>query len=385
MRSLIIVLLFVPMAVMAQRQQDTVANGQPIIPVSKQSLLSNIDMIANMQVAFRNEFSEGTYQRSRFTLEQFRLEIKGKVHEKVYFRFRDRYTRNVVPQSIDNISRSTDMAYLRFDPTPNWKIYAGKMSADWGGYEFDANPIDIYEYSDIVEYADNFLAGVGVGYVLPGTKHEFTLQLLNTRTASFYELYDTIPGIKEARFPFAAVANWRGSFFNGKLNTIWSYSLFREAEYEYMNYFALGNQLNLDKVKLEYDFKFSQEQLDRKGIVSGFTENIDIKTAQNVRYVSHWAKVDVRVSDKVNVFFVGMLDDAFWKKPTESSHTKLRQAWGYIPGLEVYPVKNFNLKVFGAFIGRVYKYTESARQDLGQRNTDNYRISVGVISPLVIL
>lgn len=383
--TLIIVLLLAPLAVIAQRQEDTVANGQPIIPVNKQSLLSNIDVIANMQMAFRNEFSEGTYQRSRFTLEQFRLEIKGKVHEKVYFRFRDRYTRNVVPQSIDNISRSTDLAFLRFDPTPNWKIYAGKLCADWGGYEFDANPIDIYEYSDIIEHSDNFLTGVGAGYMLPDKQHEFTVQLLNTRTAGFYELYDTIPGIREARFPFAAVANWRGSFFNGKFNTIWSYSLFREAEYEYMNYFALGNQLNLNRFRLEYDFKYSQEQLDRKGIVSGFTEHIDIKTAQNVRYVSHWARLNVQVTDKLHVFFVGMMDDASWKKPQENSHTKLRKAWGYIPGLEVYPFKNFNLKVFGAFIGRIYKYTDDAKQNLGQVDTDNYRVSVGIISPLVIL
>jgi long-subunit fatty acid transport protein len=38
------------------------------------------------------------------------------------------------------------------------------MCADWGAWEFDWNPIDIYEYSDIVEYADNFLTGVGFTY-----------------------------------------------------------------------------------------------------------------------------------------------------------------------------------------------------------------------------
>lgn len=383
--TLIVFFLLAPALTRAQRQEDTSTVRQPIIPVAKQSLLSNIDMIANMQMSFQNEFNEGTYTRSRFVLNQFRLEIKGKVHEKVYFRFRDRYTRTVVPQSIDNISRSTDMAYLRFDPSPRWKIYAGKMSADWGGYEFDANPVNIYEYSDIIEYADNFLTGAGVGYVLPGNKQEFTLQLLNTRTASFYELYDTIPGIQEARFPFAAVVNWRGSFFGGKFNTIWSYSLFREAEYEYMNYFALGNQLNLKKFRLAYDFKWSNEQLDRKGIVSSFTDNVGLKTAQNVRYVSHWTQVDYRVSEKVNLFFVGMLDDALWKAPGKNDRTRLRTAWGYIPGIEVYPFDNFNLKVFGAFIGRKYTYTDEARQVLGMKDSDNYRVSVGIISPLVIL
>jgi hypothetical protein len=38
------------------------------------------------------------------------------------------------------------------------------MCADWGAWEFDWNPIDIYEYSDIVEYADNFLSGAGFTY-----------------------------------------------------------------------------------------------------------------------------------------------------------------------------------------------------------------------------
>ncbi|RPD38529.1 porin [Chitinophaga barathri] len=379
-------LLWLPLTAVAQQQEDTSYSiYKPIVPVSKQTLLANVDVIANMQMSFQNEFEDGTYIRSRFVMNQFRLEIKGKVHEKVYFRFRDRYTRTVVPQSIDNISRSTDLAYLRFDVDEHWKIYGGKLCADWGGYEFDANPIDIYEYSDIIEYADNFLVGAGVSYALNNKKHEFTLQLLNARTANFFELYDTIPGIQEARFPFAAVLNWRGSFFGGKFNTIWSYSIFREAEYEYMNYFALGNQYKGKKFQVEYDFKWSDEQLDRKGIVSSFTDNIGIKTARNVRYVSHWTRLDYHLSNKVNLFFVGMLDDAYWQEPQADSRTKLRQAWGYIPGVEVYPFKNLNLKVFGAFIGRKYNYTDYAKQTLGMTNHDNYRISIGIISPLVIL
>ena len=385
-KKLLYLLLWLPMAAAAQQQEDTAHSiYKPIVPVSKQTLLSNVDVIANMQMSFQNEFEDGTYIRSRFVANQFRLEIKGKVHEKVYFRFRDRYTRDVVPQSIDNISRSTDLAYLRFDPNERWKIYFGKLCADWGGYEFDANPIDIYEYSDIIEQADNFLVGAGVAYVLNNKKHEFTLQLLNSRTADFYELYDTIPGIKEARFPFAAVLNWRGKFFGGKFSTIWSYSVFREAEYEYMNYFALGNQYKGKKFQAQYDFKWSDEQLDRTGIVSDITGNTGIKTAQHTRYVSHWTRLDFHLSNKVNIFFVGMLDNAYWKEPQADRRTKLRQAWGYIPGAEVYPFKNLNLKVFGALIGRKYNYTDYAKQALGARNHENYRISVGIISPLLVL
>src|SRR3954470_11856829 len=141
-----------------------------LIPEEKQGLLKNMSMIANMRFAERNEFLNDSFTGSRFVNEQFRLEIKGQVTDKVYFRFRDRYTRAQTSESIDNISRSTDMAYVRVDVTKKFNISAGKMCASWGGIEFDMNPIDIFEYSDIVEYADNFLTGARFNYKV-NTRH----------------------------------------------------------------------------------------------------------------------------------------------------------------------------------------------------------------------
>lgn len=370
----------------ATAQQQEAANDTvhtPLIPVNKQSLLNNVDVIANMRFAFRNDFEDGTYLKSRFVNEQFRLEIKGKVSDKLYFRFRDRYTRDPLTQSVDNLSRSTDLAFLRFDPNEKWKIYAGKLCADWGGYEFDANPIDIYEYSDIIEYADNFLTGAGVSFVA-NKNNEFTFQLLNSRTKTFAELYDSIPGITESKFPFAAVINWRGTMFDGKFSAIWSYSIFKEATHQYMNYIALGNQLSLGRFRLQYDFKLSLENLDRKMIVSSFTHD---KTAvQGVRYMSHWVSADLQISRIVHLAFTGMLDDAYWDgNPDPNKDKKLRTAWGYIPGVEVYPLKNVNLKVYANMIGRIYRYTDYAKTAFGMVNNDNYRFSVGIVTPLLIL
>ncbi|RAJ01614.1 phosphate-selective porin O/P [Chitinophaga skermanii] len=380
------IVMFLGTNVYAQRQIDTL-NTTPIIPITKQQLLSNVDVIMNMRFAFRNEFPDGEYEHSRFAMEQFRFEIRGKILDKLYFRFRDRYTRDPATQSQDNISRSTDLAYVRFDPNEHWKIYAGKLCADWGGFEFDANPIEIYEYSDIVEYADNFLSGVGLGYVTK-SKQEFTVQLLNSRTATFNELYDSaaVPGIREAKFPYAAVANWRGNFLDGKITTIWSYSIFKEAHSEYMNYIALGNQVSLKKFNLQYDFKLSWEQLDRKMLVSDWTKQIGIAAAQKTKYMSHWVRADVPITKKVNLFFVGMVDYAYWRdNPDPTAPEKLRTAWGYIPGIEVYPFKNYNLKVFGNFIGRSYKYSDYAKTTLQQSDHNDFRISVGIISPLLVL
>ena len=63
--------------------------------------------------------------------------LKGKVHDKVYFRFRDRYTRAQTSESIDNLSRSVDLAFMRVDISDKFSIAGGKLCADWGAIEFD--------------------------------------------------------------------------------------------------------------------------------------------------------------------------------------------------------------------------------------------------------
>lgn len=45
-----------------------------------------------------------------------------------------------------------------------WTIQAGKMCQNWGGYEFDANPMYIYQYSDMVDNLDSPKAGLVVVY-----------------------------------------------------------------------------------------------------------------------------------------------------------------------------------------------------------------------------
>jgi hypothetical protein len=203
----LLVFLLLPAMVFAQQKQERQTGDttyyKTLIPATKQSLLKNVSMIANMNFAFRNEFVDGEYTQSRFRNEQFRLEIRGQVHEKVYFRFRDRYTRAQTSESIDNLSRTVDLAYIRVNLSDKWTVSLGKMCADWGAWEFDWNPIDIYEYSDIVEYADNFLTGVGFTYTA-SKKNQFTFQVLDS-SALIYPMEEDYlkPLILENRPPFA--------------------------------------------------------------------------------------------------------------------------------------------------------------------------------------
>ena len=111
-----VALLITTIPVFAQTEKQLSDTGyNAIIPIQKQNLLKNIDVIANMQYGLRNEFTDGKYTGSRFRMDQFRFEIKGNVTDKVYFRLRQRYTSELQPQSVDKLTRATDLAMIRVD------------------------------------------------------------------------------------------------------------------------------------------------------------------------------------------------------------------------------------------------------------------------------
>lgn len=378
-----------------ERQMGDTTYYKTMIPETKQTLLKNTTMIANMNFAFRNEFVDGNYTQSRFRNEQFRLEFRGQITDKVFFRFRDRYTRAQTSESVDNLSRSTDMAFIRIDVSKKFSVSAGKMCADWGAWEFDWNPIDIYEYSDIIEYADNFLTGVGFTYT-PSPKNQWTFQVLDSRTKTFTELYGAQPNFTESKAPLAFVSNWRGVLLDGKINTIWSYSLFNEAQDANgkganMNYIALGTEFNVSKkFRFIYDFKWSDEQLDRTGLVSQIIPDaIYNYSVARTRYIGHWLNFRYRVAPKVDLTMVAMLDIAQWNNSfndplNTTGETHIRNAWGFIPAVEYHPWKDLNMKFFVNYIGRVYNYSDYAKSRFGATDYTTGRITIGFISPLAI-
>jgi hypothetical protein len=395
--------LFFPVALMAQVKEPQAGDTtyyKTLIPEDKQFLLKNMSMIANTQFGLENAFSNQgldymDYTGSRFRFEQFRMEFRGQIHKKVYFRFRNRYTKTTDVQSIDHLYGSVDLAYIRVTLSDKWNLSLGKMCADWGGIEFDMNPIDIYEYSDIIEMADNFLTGVGVSYQFH-KNHSFTFQALDSRTKSFTELYGDQPGVTVSKFPLMLVGNWRGSLFDGKFNTIWSYSIFSEAENVFMNYIALGNQLRLGKFTIEYDFKWSSEDLDRTTIVSSTVPDLIVRGAdslnypysvRNTVYTSHWMHLYYRVTPKLNIAFIGMIDFANWtggSTDPEKNTDKIRTALGYIPTIEYYPFKDLNLRFYANWVGRVYSYSDYAKDWLGAKDYSTGRFTIGFVSPLGI-
>lgn len=370
-----------------EKQTDSTAkNFASLFSTDRLKLLNNVDVLANMQFSQFNNFTNGNYTGSAFAMNQFRLEVKGDITEEIYFRFRDRYTRLPEPQTKDVISRSVDLAFIRYDASPKWNFQFGKMCADWGGYEFDTNPIEIYEYNDLINNSDNFLSGAQVQYI-SSPRNAFTFQVLNSRTQTFAEIYDSIPNITEAKFPIALVGNWRGNWGDGKFTTLWSYSIFQEAKNKSMHYVALGNRLNLDKFTAIYDFKWSDQDIDRTGIVSDIVpENVNPYAALDARYVEHWLEFRYKIAPKWNIQAVGMVSTAHWyANPQIASGSQLRTSWGINPTVEFYPKNNINLRFFGTFVHRIYNFSNYASTQWGYSDFNTSRFAIGFVSPLLVL
>ena len=376
-----------PLCAQLLTQLDTtIYSTTKMIPTDRADLLKRMDLIFNIQYANFNNFTNGKYSNTAYALKQFRLEVVGEVFDSVYFRFRDRYTRDPIPQTVDNTNLSVDMALVEIRFSRKFGVTFGKMKTDYGGYEFDLNPIYIYQYNDLNAHFDDWEVGASVAWKITRTQR-VSFQLLNAQTGTFAQAYDSIPGVRLSKFPFISVANWRGNFANSRFNTCYSLSMIQEARNEYVYYLALGNQLNLRRWLMEFDFKVNSENIDRSGIVSGFVpETYMPYRALNTTYIERWLHIKYSFVPNWWAVLTAYSNDAFWSgNPDPNRHDHLRTSYGLIPALEFNPYKKLSLKFFAAYVGRYYNYTGYARKALGIANSTTGIFEIGLMAPLVVL
>lgn len=341
----------------------------------------------NMHTSFDATWSHGDFSEAAFKMKQLRLEAKGNINDWIYYRWRQRLNRpNNGSGVMDNLPASIDYAAVGFKATPQFSVFIGKQCASYGGFEFDLNPIEIYQYSDMVDYMSNFMTGVNFGYDFTPSQ-QLNFQILDSRSAKFDEIYGNVePGIKSTKASFVYTLNWNGGFFDNMLKTRWSASVMSEAKKRNLYYYALGTELNAGPVNTFFDFMYSREALDRLGIVSTIINENNLArpdkyTAFNTKYMSFVWKLNYRVNPYINLFVKGMAEiEGLSKANVGAPAGRYRTAWGYLGGIEYYPMKQ-NLHFFLTFIGRTYDYAGRAKV-LGWDNFSTQTISTGFIYQL---
>ena len=339
----------------------------------------------NMQGTFNLYFNYGNeyngLSEASFKMNQLRLEAKGNVTPWLSYRWRQRINRgNDGSGNIDNLPTSIDIAGIGVRLSDKFSLFAGKQCAAYGGIEFDLNPIEIYEYCDMIEYMSNFMTGLNIAFQ-PCDNHQIQLQILDSRNGSIEATYGDLAsaGVEDGRAPLLYTLNWNGSFFDNAFKTRWSASVMSETAKKQMFYYALGNQLTLGDFNMYFDFMYSNEEIDRKGIITSILDTSNGHNMFNAQYTSLVAKFNYRFAPKWNAFVKGMYETASLSKDTDGfEEGKYRTSYGYLGGIEYYPMEDSNLHFFCTFVGRSYDFTKRAGLD----NYNTQRLEIGFIYQL---
>ena len=260
------------------------------------------------------------------------------------------------------------------------------MCQIWGGFEFDENPMYIYQYSDMVDYMDNFMAGVTVSYK-PIPTQEIAVEISNSYNGKFADEYgdeavvvnnDEHKALQKSKNPLTYIINWNGSFFDGKLNTRWAWGLQTQAKGKYSRMLTLGQQLNLPKFQWYFDYMGAFDDLDRLKIATNELRDalVDGDAPGNVylgkvHYNSFITKANWQFAPSWNLMLKGMYETASVTKMEQFKN--YRKSFGYMGSIEYYPAKQQDFRLFLAYVGRKYDY--STKCGLKDYNTD--RIELG--------
>lgn len=389
---LIAAAVLIPIGAMAQQERindfrTTDERGiiESIAKIEKKT--DKFNLYLNMHGEFGMDWDGSDFNEAKFRMKQLRIEAKGNINSWLSYRYRQRLNKGDNPNGYrDNLLNSIDIAGIGIN-LKKWSFFLGKQCASYGGIEFDLNPIEIYQYSDMVDYMSNFMSGVNIAYNFT-PKQQLQFQVLNAYNGTSQEMYGNYA---KAKIPMVYTLNWNGNFAD-VYKTRWSASIMNETKDEHMWYFALGNDFNIsEKVQAYFDWMYSREGVDRKGIITdivqpdGWDGTTGYKTAKTdiMSFILHF---NYRFHPAWNIFCKLMAENEGVYKTHQQEgdpmHTiekgRYRTAWGYIGGIEFYPFKDRNLHFFATYVGRSYNYTDLAKA-YGSTNYTTNRLSLGFI------
>lgn len=358
--------------------------AEEVTKLKKSSDMFNVylNTAASVQVETDNEHEWST----GFKNKHLRLELKGNLTDKLYYRFCYRMTNSNVARSEDNFARSTDVVMIGYRFSDKLSVEAGKIFQPLGGYEVDENPIYIYEYSDLTGGLECYLGGVVVNYK-PIPTQEIVVGVTNAHNDKFADVYGdnslAIEGdgtqnriLEKTRIPLGYSLGWNGSFLNNRLLTRWSWGIEGEARHKYSRTLILGQKLNLDRLQWYFDYMYQNDGLDRFGLASREVRDFFPAVGgevwmSDVHYTSFITKLNWQFAPQWNLMLKGMYETASVTKVDRFKD--FRKSYGYVGSVEYYPVKSQDFRVFLAYVGRKVTYKDGVGLD--KYNTN--RIELG--------
>ncbi len=366
---------------------------------------NKMNIYFNYTAAARTDDEQGEWHTA-FKAKELRFEITGQLTDRIFYRFRHRLNKTNAAQTMDNFAKATDMMFITYKLNDQWSLTGGKVCQAWGGFEYDENPMYVYQYSDFGDYMEIFFGGAHVSYK-PVPSQEFVLQVTHTDNGTMEDYYGNKPVaidhesrnaelLEQSNAPFTYIFNWNGDFLDGKLQTRWGAGIQQQAKGKTSKVVMLGQQLTLPRMQWYLDYMERWDDVDRYGMISGelmdhysgvnepsTTEiNAPINGYKGDEFGHYFTNTHMRsfvtkarfeLAPKWKLMVKGMYDLADVRKI--DAYKNYRTALGYFGSLEFYPVKSQDFRVYLAYLGRHYSY----KKHLGIDNRSTNRIELGMM------
>lgn len=348
--------------------ENTLSLAERIFKLEKKT--EAISVYFNTHLSFQDRFN-GDDAGASFVGRQLRFEMLGNITKHWGYRFRYRLNRPSVQQS-DNFTNNIDFMMIRYKFNDRFELMGGKEGVALGGYQYDDNPIQVLEFCDWLTGIDGFHLGVQGSYKM--TKdHTMILSLHNANNDRTNDYYFEDQTIKSSYFPLGATACWVGSFFGGKLQTLWSYTLLSEVQNNLSHLVMTGTKLNMKKWQLILDYYGAWEDIDHHKIVSSdMTKVLGTTTlARDTRYHSVLLDGCYQPTPHWNLTAGVRYETA--SSSADPEFCGYRTNFGYQAAVQWIPDLTQDARISLAYIGRTTKFTNS---ELDNYNRDRIELSL---------
>ncbi|NDW09623.1 porin [Dysgonomonas sp. 520] len=216
-----------------------------------------LNIMLDTRVDFQTSIKNGDFDEATFKGQTFKIWLAGEIIPGIRYRVRHRLNKPQTPLR-EGYSGATDQAWLAFDIGKDWTITAGKQSVQFGTFEYDYNPADIYQPTMAFDDLDAYKTGVNVAYRFAG--QTMNLQVVNSDAPQF-------ASEKYKNKALAVNVLWEGNLLDGMVKTRWGYGAFQHSKKKFYNWLTAGTQLNIGKFTTELDYYLGNRNMDYSSVV----------------------------------------------------------------------------------------------------------------------
>ena len=238
-----------------------------------------LNVMLDTRIDFEEDVQGGKVTNNSFQAQTIKLWFVGEITPGVRYRLRHRLNKSQEALPRDGYSSATDQAWIALDAGKRWTFTIGKQSVQFGTFEYDYNPADVYLGTMCFNDLDAYKTGINGAYKFG--KQTFNFQIINSDAPQF-------ASDEYAKKALAGLFLWEGSLFDELLRTRWGYGGFQHDKKKLLNWITVGTQLNVDNFTAELDYYYGDRYMDYGDVVSsndlGTRYVQDQSAALNLKY-----------------------------------------------------------------------------------------------------